>query len=74
MPHTLETHDTVELNVQQESSVALSGFQFFIFPLLNLSPTLFQMCFDIYLEGGCMNDGEGTEKFDRQRFFLRVKK
>ncbi|XP_078361839.1 THO complex subunit 5-like isoform X2 [Oculina patagonica] len=33
-----------------------------------------QMCFDIYLECGCLNDVEGAEKFDREKFFLRVKK
>ncbi|KAJ7387461.1 THO complex subunit 5 [Desmophyllum pertusum] len=33
-----------------------------------------QMCFDIYLECGCLNDVEGAETFDREKFFLRVKK
>lgn len=33
-----------------------------------------QMCFDIYLECGSLNDVEGSEKFDREKFFLRVKK
>jgi len=33
-----------------------------------------QMCFDIYLECGSLNDVEGAETFDREKFFLRVKK
>lgn len=33
-----------------------------------------QMCLDIYLECGSLNDVEGAETFDREKFFLRVKK
>ena len=33
-----------------------------------------QMCFDVYLECGSLNDVDGAEKFDREKFFLRVKK
>lgn len=33
-----------------------------------------QMCFDIYLECGNLNDVEGAESFDREKFFLRFKK
>ena len=32
------------------------------------------MCFDIYLESGSLNHVDGTETFDREKFFLRVKK
>ena len=35
---------------------------------------VFQMCFDIDLECGSLNDVEGAESFDRKKFFLRVKK
>lgn len=33
-----------------------------------------QMCLDIYLECGSLNDVKGAETFDREKFFLRVKK
>lgn len=33
-----------------------------------------QMCFDIYLESGSLNDVQGAESFDREKLFLRVKK
>ena len=42
-------------------------------PTINLI-MLFQMCFDIYLESGSLNDVQGAESFDREKLFLRVKK
>ena len=42
-------------------------------PTINLI-MLFQMCFDIYLESGSLNDVQGAESFDREKLYLRVKK
>ena len=45
-----------------------------ILPNIPTNVVSLQMCFDIYLECGSLNDVEGAEKFDREKFFLRVKK
>lgn len=42
--------------------------------ILSYQLILLQMCFDVYLESGSLNDVDGAEKFDREKFFLRVKK
>ncbi|XP_015747394.1 PREDICTED: THO complex subunit 5 homolog [Acropora digitifera] len=70
--------------IQDSSTKAIEGEVNVFYPELTEQDSSFnllanqlrrlQMCFDIYLESGSLNDVQGAESFDREKLFLRVKK